>query len=177
MTCDNAENNRTMLTEMKRLLPGFQGNSTRVRCFGHILNLVVKVSPPLLLCQHGAVRATSASCAKPDIVHLSANISLHHNPSSTPRVPTTATMNHGYPPAVPRGNNPPGAPQGALSQRLNELLDQVRNEFEAENQRSVEYEGQSEYPPASASSVPAIPSFQLADHPCKQSTGTSTRST
>ncbi|PVI07608.1 WD40 repeat-like protein [Periconia macrospinosa] len=52
-------------------------------------------------------------------------------------------MNHGYPPAAQRGNNPAGAgPPGALSQRLNELLDQVRNEFEAESQRSVEYEGQ-----------------------------------
>ena len=48
-------------------------------------------------------------------------------------------MNHGYP---PRGVVPPG---GAPSQRLNELLDQVRAEFESESQRSVEYESTSEY--------------------------------
>lgn len=48
-------------------------------------------------------------------------------------------MNHGYP---PRGVVPP---VGAPNQRLNELLDQVRAEFESESQRSVEYEGTSEY--------------------------------
>jgi len=55
-------------------------------------------------------------------------------------------MNHGYP---PRGVVPP---VGAPSQRLNELLDSVRAEFESESQRSVEYESTSEYtmviPPA-----------------------------
>lgn len=48
-------------------------------------------------------------------------------------------MNHGYP---PRGIGPPA---GAPSQRLNELLDQIRAEFETESQRSVDYEGQSKY--------------------------------
>lgn len=43
-------------------------------------------------------------------------------------------MNHGYP---PRGVVPP---VGGAGQRLNELLDQVRAEFESESQRSVEYE-------------------------------------
>jgi glucose repression regulatory protein TUP1 len=47
-------------------------------------------------------------------------------------------MNHGYPPRVMGG--PPGGP----SQRLNELLDNIRTEFETESQRSVDYEGQSE---------------------------------
>ena len=47
-------------------------------------------------------------------------------------------MNHNYPP--PRGMVPPGP-----SQRLNELLDQIRAEFETESQRSVDYESQSEY--------------------------------
>ena len=46
-------------------------------------------------------------------------------------------MNHGYPPRVMGG--PPGGP----SQRLNELLDSIRTEFETESQRSVDYEGQS----------------------------------
>ena len=46
-------------------------------------------------------------------------------------------MNHGYPP--PRAMVPPGGP----SQRLNELLDNIRTEFETESQRSVDYEGQS----------------------------------
>jgi glucose repression regulatory protein TUP1 len=48
-------------------------------------------------------------------------------------------MNHGYP---PRGVVPPTA---GPSQRLNELLDSVRAEFENESQRSVEYESTSEY--------------------------------
>lgn len=51
-------------------------------------------------------------------------------------------MNHGYPP--PR----PMVPQGGPSQRLNELLDNIRTEFETESQRSVEYESQSKYCPA-----------------------------
>jgi hypothetical protein len=34
-------------------------------------------------------------------------------------------------------------PQGGPSQRLNELLDNIRTEFETESQRSVDYEGQS----------------------------------
>lgn len=46
-------------------------------------------------------------------------------------------MNHGYPP--PRAM----VPQGGPSQRLNELLDNIRTEFETESQRSVDYEGQS----------------------------------
>lgn len=46
-------------------------------------------------------------------------------------------MNHGYPP--PRAM----VPQGAPSQRLNDLLDSIRTEFENESQRSVDYEGQS----------------------------------
>jgi glucose repression regulatory protein TUP1 len=47
-------------------------------------------------------------------------------------------MNHGYPP--PRAM----VPQPGPSQRLNELLDNIRTEFETESQRSVDYEGQSE---------------------------------
>ncbi|KAL1608381.1 general transcription repressor [Paraconiothyrium brasiliense] len=43
-------------------------------------------------------------------------------------------MNH-YPPRI-------GPPAGAPSQRLNELLDQIRAEFETESNRSVDYEGQ-----------------------------------
>jgi hypothetical protein len=49
-------------------------------------------------------------------------------------------MNHGYPP--PRAM----VPQGGPSQRLNELLDNIRTEFETESQRSVDYEGQSKFP-------------------------------
>jgi glucose repression regulatory protein TUP1 len=47
-------------------------------------------------------------------------------------------MNHGYPPRVM------GGPQVGPTQRLNELLDNIRTEFETESQRSVDYEGQSE---------------------------------
>ena len=46
-------------------------------------------------------------------------------------------MNH-YPPRVM------GGPQVGPAQRLNELLDQIKTEFETESQRSVDYEGQSE---------------------------------
>jgi glucose repression regulatory protein TUP1 len=46
-------------------------------------------------------------------------------------------MNHGYPSRAPI---PPG--QGAMSARLNELLDSIRQEFDSESQRSVEYENQ-----------------------------------
>lgn len=51
-------------------------------------------------------------------------------------------MNHGYPPQRTM------VPQGGPSQRLNELLDNIRTEFETESQRSVEYESQSKYCPA-----------------------------
>ena len=61
-------------------------------------------------------------------------------------------MNH-YPPRI-------GPPAGAPSQRLNELLDQIRAEFDTESNRSVDYEGQSESPgishhPASCNALPA----------------------
>lgn len=46
-------------------------------------------------------------------------------------------MNH-YPARVM------GGPQATPAQRLNELLDNIKAEFETESQRSVEYEGQSE---------------------------------
>lgn len=46
-------------------------------------------------------------------------------------------MNH-YPPRVM------GGPQAGPAQRLNELLDSIKTEFEAESQRSVDAEGQSE---------------------------------
>ncbi|KAK1920412.1 hypothetical protein P3342_002709 [Pyrenophora teres f. teres] len=44
-------------------------------------------------------------------------------------------MNH-YPPRVM------GGPQAGPAQRLNELLDNIKTEFETESQRSAEYEGQ-----------------------------------
>ena len=46
MTLDNASNNKTLIDELGDLLDGFQGSLTRVRCFAHILNLVVKVCIP-----------------------------------------------------------------------------------------------------------------------------------
>lgn len=51
LTCDNADNNRTMIDELARLIPTFQGDGMRVRCFGHVLNLVVKVIASALLFQ------------------------------------------------------------------------------------------------------------------------------
>ena len=44
LVCDNASNNDTMITELECLLPNFGGAKFRVRCFAHVLNLVVKVS-------------------------------------------------------------------------------------------------------------------------------------
>lgn len=52
-------------------------------------------------------------------------------------------MNHGYPPTRAPVGPGPGA-HGGPTQRLNELLDNIRVEFENESQRSVDYEGQSE---------------------------------
>jgi glucose repression regulatory protein TUP1 len=49
-------------------------------------------------------------------------------------------MNH-YPPRVM------GGPQAEPAQRLNQLLDSIKTEFEAESQRSVDAEGQSESSP------------------------------
>ena len=43
LTCDNAENNKMMIDEMVNLIPGYRGHAMRVRCFGHVLNLIVKV--------------------------------------------------------------------------------------------------------------------------------------
>ncbi|KAF7372265.1 Zinc finger BED domain-containing protein 4 [Mycena venus] len=39
---DKASNNDTMISELADLIPSFSGNKTRVRCFAHVLNLVVK---------------------------------------------------------------------------------------------------------------------------------------
>jgi len=44
ITLDNASNNNTLVNELADLLHGYQGSLTRIRCFAHILNLVVKVS-------------------------------------------------------------------------------------------------------------------------------------
>ena len=44
ITTDNASNNNTLIDELGDLLDGFQGSLTRVQCFAHVLNLVVKVS-------------------------------------------------------------------------------------------------------------------------------------
>ena len=43
MTCDNASANDTMIDALAELLPAFPGGANRMRCFTHILNLVVKV--------------------------------------------------------------------------------------------------------------------------------------
>ena len=43
ITTDNSSNNNMLIDELGDLLEGCQGSLTRVRCFAHILNLVVKV--------------------------------------------------------------------------------------------------------------------------------------
>ena len=40
---DNAESNDVMMKELHVLVPEIRGMEARVRCFGHVLNLVVKV--------------------------------------------------------------------------------------------------------------------------------------
>lgn len=40
---DNASNNDTLVSELSILLPNFKGARVRVRCFAHVLNLVIKV--------------------------------------------------------------------------------------------------------------------------------------
>src|SRR5208282_5497461 len=42
MTCDNASNNDTMISELAYILDDFPGASNQTRCFAHILNLVLK---------------------------------------------------------------------------------------------------------------------------------------
>ena len=42
-TADNAENNATLIRELEVLIPTWPGRTMRVRCFGHVLNLIVRV--------------------------------------------------------------------------------------------------------------------------------------
>lgn len=42
VACDNASNNGTMIDFLHGLLLGFQGEKGRIRCFAHVINLVVK---------------------------------------------------------------------------------------------------------------------------------------
>jgi hypothetical protein len=42
ITCDNASNNDTMITELADLIDDFPGVGNQTRCFTHVLNLVVK---------------------------------------------------------------------------------------------------------------------------------------
>ncbi|KAI0359342.1 hypothetical protein OH77DRAFT_1368363, partial [Trametes cingulata] len=42
ITCDNATNNDAMVNILGERLDGFEGSVGRVRCFAHIINLVVK---------------------------------------------------------------------------------------------------------------------------------------
>ena len=42
ITCDNASNNDTMVSELEKLLEVFPGESNRTHCFDHIVNLIAK---------------------------------------------------------------------------------------------------------------------------------------
>jgi len=59
-TADNASNNNTLVDELADLLDGFQGSLTRVRCFAHILNLVVKVWIRFFILWQAADHSTQA---------------------------------------------------------------------------------------------------------------------
>lgn len=43
IVCDNASNNDTLMTNLEFDLGEHVGPLTRIRCFAHIINLVVKV--------------------------------------------------------------------------------------------------------------------------------------
>ena len=43
LVLDNASNNDTLIQELPDLISNCQGSLTRIRCFAHVLNLVVKV--------------------------------------------------------------------------------------------------------------------------------------
>lgn len=49
LVADNASNNNTLVEELEFLLTSYRGSVTRVPCFAHILNLVVKVKSLLAL--------------------------------------------------------------------------------------------------------------------------------
>ncbi|KAJ7668057.1 hypothetical protein B0H17DRAFT_838104, partial [Mycena rosella] len=42
ITCDNASSNNTMARVLEGLLPSFDADKDRTRCFAHIINLVAK---------------------------------------------------------------------------------------------------------------------------------------
>ncbi len=57
VVCDNASNNNMMMDQLELEIGGQLGIQTHIRCFAHILNLVVKVSTALFpfLLQHSLV--------------------------------------------------------------------------------------------------------------------------
>ncbi|KAF8587075.1 hypothetical protein K439DRAFT_1339095 [Ramaria rubella] len=56
----NADNNQTMALALPQYLPGFKGPWACVRCFAHILNLVVKVSYICPLLAHSLTSTCSS---------------------------------------------------------------------------------------------------------------------
>ncbi|TFK79535.1 hypothetical protein K466DRAFT_471603, partial [Polyporus arcularius HHB13444] len=42
VTVDNAANNDTMIKSLAKCIPGFQGTFHHVRCFAHVIQLMVK---------------------------------------------------------------------------------------------------------------------------------------
>ncbi|KAL1937892.1 hypothetical protein VTO73DRAFT_12785 [Trametes versicolor] len=58
VTCDNAENNMTMVKAMHVIQPKFRGPIARVRCFGHVLNLVVKAILSIFLKPRRRINST-----------------------------------------------------------------------------------------------------------------------
>jgi hypothetical protein len=42
LTLDNASNNNTLVEELSKTFEGFQGSLVCMRCFAHVLNLIVK---------------------------------------------------------------------------------------------------------------------------------------
>ena len=64
-TADNASNNNTLVDELSVLIPTFGGAKYHVRCFAHILNLVVKVGSSFLIlipASNGSILFTRQFC-------------------------------------------------------------------------------------------------------------------
>jgi hypothetical protein len=114
----------------------YTGPALRARCFSR------GFSPPcdsslasLAPTQASTPPSRPQSARRTSVAHV-AQLHIRTQPNDRSRI---AIMNHGYPPPRVMGG-PPAGP----TQRLNELLDNIRTEFETESQRSVDYEGQSE---------------------------------
>lgn len=76
ITADNATSNDVMVNELEDLVGSFQGGEMRVRCFNHILNLVVKMLLQQFNAEHKKKGANDATLdvAKAVLCDLTADL-------------------------------------------------------------------------------------------------------